>query len=1427
MKHNKAKRRTALLAVASCLLTAACATSSVTAFAAPYDLGSMKGPDNLSHNGQFYSDYDSIEEVFQAATDLNGQVVAEGTVMMKNDGTLPLDPAQERLSVFGVRSGDLQEGVNGAVMGENAVASTATGLRNAGFTVNPVLEEWYAGVENRVESQEVGIDGYGPQFTKAVESSLDVYNGAAVVIIQRCEMKENKDASTSLTGHTSIEGEVDDNIDGTFAGNRPYDGPRELQDQVAEGADETDPYGWEHAHSSQSPAEAGEDEYKLENGNVEVKHYLQLTASEIALIDYVKANFDKVVVMFNSSTSFECYNLQNDPGINAMLWFGRPGIQESGITAVAKILSGEINPSGGHSSEWVRDFTADPTWMNNGTGRQFRYGAYSEDVPGDFVYRYENGYYTIQPGSTGIGGIRGIDYEEGIYLGYKYYETYWYETIMGNTEVSVNATANSEENVAAANAWHDFNVVYPFGYGMSYTDFEFTMGGIYTDEACTTALTETDGAIFASAAGKPAQVKKLYVPVTVENTGYMTGKKSVQLYVTAPYYDGEIEKSYVKLVGFEKTDNILPGKTDTVVVEIDVQDIASFDYDDANGNGNAGYELDRGAYTLRAMGSSSQLESERVNEYAEATFTITGERTEGNEAVNLKLDNYSDNEANPLFSDPDSHDYSIRSAAISKDNTSAMTILSRADLDGTFPKPPTLGDLTLKNSVIEDEKTSLGMHFNNNFNGYFEDVLGYEGGIDDPSAPWYIAASDIPATWTQAVADDEGNVAGRVDGKAAVQLWQMAGVPLDGSIKIDGKDYTWDDFLNQLTYDEMKSLFTSAPAAIPSIGKDKDSNADRPLNLASTFTWADAPLQAATFNKDLIYRLGQIMGEFALQKGQGGTSGWWGPGANTNRSPFAGRTKEYYSQDSILCGYMAAASVAGAQSKGCNVYIKHCALYDQEDMNAGSTVWVDEQAMRENYFEAFRKTMQQGNTAGAMLSCWRIGQTQIANSWNFLTGLCTEEWGWFGEWVTDHTGGQNSPAWENPQATEAEGTAYDWKSGNFNSLDIFLRTGCVTPMGGGSGKVSGVWDASLRDGKGGVNVTIGSGETAKTVESPAQYYYMRMMALRGLYKAANSKLIANGADLTDYTVADITTFKQAEAGTASVAIAAGKVQADSLVEYTIVAGELPAGLTLNKTTGEISGKALSPADADLTVQISVNGWMTAQANFNLKVGSAWTAAFNAGEVGKAYNGMAQLGITVNGTRTFAIGSGELPAGLAIDSETGMITGTPTQAGTFTFTIVATDTTSGRNPTSTSYGSEEFTITIGAADAGYVENVPYIGENGNWFVNGQDLGVKAAGQDGEDGKDGVTPTISIGENGNWIINGTDTGVKAEGTQGPAGPQGPQGEQGPAGPQGPQGPAGEAAEGGCNSTIGIGSGLAALGMVALALGAAVAVKKARKN
>lgn len=522
LKTRKKMKCLAAMAIAGVLLSSTGAT--LYASAMGIDLNKFVGPDNLSYGGKFYSDYNSLEEVFKAAEELNGEVVAEGTVLMKNDGTLPLDPRYNAISVLGVRSGDIREGVDGTIEEPNAPASMATGLRNAGFKVNPTLEKWYASLpeSQRLEMEEVGIENHGPQFSEAVKRSFRNYNDAAIVVIQRCDFKENVDGSVALTGHTTNSGEdVEDIVNGPLAGNRANDSLRELQDEVREGAELTDPYGWEHAHSAQSPAEEGEE--ANENGNVEVKHELQLTSSEIDLIEYAKANFDKVMVVFNSSHTFETYNLEKDPEINAMLWFGRPGIHESGVTAVGKIISGEITPSGGHSAEYVRDFTADPTWMNSVTGRQFRYGAYSEEVPGDFVYRYpdENGkYLTTAPGSTGIGGIRGIDYEEGIYLGYKYYETVYAEIAAGNLyvkdgEVVAQGTQGAETGEEVAKEWHDFNVVYPFGFGLSYTTFSFEMGGIYKDKALKNKIEgDIDASLFASSEGKPAEVKKLYLPVT-------------------------------------------------------------------------------------------------------------------------------------------------------------------------------------------------------------------------------------------------------------------------------------------------------------------------------------------------------------------------------------------------------------------------------------------------------------------------------------------------------------------------------------------------------------------------------------------------------------------------------------------------------------------------------------------------------------------------------------------------------------------------------------------------------------------------------------------------------------------------------------------------------------------------------------------------
>ncbi len=1381
LKTRKKMKCLAAMAIAGVLLSSTGAT--LYASAMGIDLNKFVGPDNLSYGGKFYSDYNSLEEVFEAAEELNGEVVAEGTVLMKNDGTLPLDPRYNAISVLGVRSGDIREGVDGTIEEPNAPASMATGLRNAGFKVNPTLEKWYASLPEtqRLEMEEVGIANRGPQFSEAVKRSFRNYKDAAIVVIQRCDFKENVDGSVALTGHTTNSGEnVEDMVNGPFAGNRANDSLRELQDEVKEGAELTDPYGWEHAHSAQSPAEEGEE--ANENGNVEVKHELQLTSSEIDLIEYAKANFDKVMVVFNSSHTFETYNLEKDPEINAMLWFGRPGIHESGVTAVGKIISGEITPSGGHSAEYVRDFTADPTWMNSVTGRQFRYGAYSEEVPGDFVYRYpdENGkYLTTAPGSTGIGGIRGIDYEEGIYLGYKYYETVYAEIAAGNLyvkdgEVVAQGTEGAETGEEVAKEWHDFNVVYPFGFGLSYTTFSFEMGGIYKDKALKNKIEgDIDASLFASSEGNPAEVKKLYLPVTVENIGSVEGKKTVQIYVTAPYKKGEIEKSFVKLVGFEKTNVLKPGQKETVVVEIDVQDVASFDYNDANKNGHSGWELDDGEYIFRAMENSSVY---RSTAYDDAAFTLSADAI-------MELDSYSDNEVTPLFSDPDKIDYSIRTGKVgggkfNESEEAGMTILSRADMYGTFPEPPTVADLTITQEAIDRQKQVLQMNSANNFNDFFGEELG---AIDNENQPWYVEA--VPENWTQSDGSD------RIDGKAKVQLYQMAGVPLTGSIEIDGKEFTWDDFMNQLTYDEMKSLWGSSPAGIEAIGKQKDSNADRPLNLAQTFTWADAPLQAATWNKDLIRRLGEIVGEFGLQKGVTGTSGWWGPGANTNRSQFAGRTKEYYSQDAILAGYMAASSVSGAQSKGLNVYIKHCALYDQEDMNAGTTVWVDEQTMRENYLVSFKKTMQDGNAAGAMISCWRVGQEQIAHNYDFITTMMINEWGWSGEWVTDHTGGQNSPSWTNPLAAEGE-TKYNWPSGNFNSQEILLRNGGLTIMGSGAGKLNGVWDETLRDGKGGVKVTYGSGESAVTKESVEEYYYMRMMALKGLYKAANSKLVSNGVN-TSAAIDQEIEMTQATAANASIALSEKDLNGGS-ASYSIV-GELPEGLTLDAATGAITGTPTEICNREYTVNVVIDGWVKLSGKIALEVRSPWIKDLSKANVGEAFEGSVTMGITTSGTITYSVVNGQLPEGLTLDAATGNITGTPVTSGDYKFAVQASiEVNSGWNTSVTTYTSEEFVLSVNGGeevpsfqvrinDDGMIQVTNDGGQTWIDVINKSEL-------KGDPGQDGVTPTVSISEDGYWVINGEKTDVKAQGDKGDKGDKGDPGAAGQNGADGKDGTSG---------------------------------------
>lgn len=1273
----------------------------------------------LDAEGKFYADYSSYDEALDAADDLNTEISGEGDVLLKNDGTLPMTTAS-KLSVFG--------GAQDSYVGGSGSATLTEALRTEGFKVNSALENYYANEKNTI-----GVEK--SDFDKSIEQTFSLYGDAAVVILSRTGGEGN---DLKL-----VTEEKEDNKDGD--GNS---------------------YDWEHKAL-----------YKDEDGN-EYKHYLQLTDSEEALISYVKAHFDKIVVVLNTSNVMEVGNLADDSAINAMLWIGRPG--STGIAGLAQILSGRINPSGKLVDEWYRDLTEDPTWYNFGLYEQF-------GSTNAYIYDSEaTGAPESKPGTgvAGGSGFFGVDYEEGIYLGYKYVETVYEELQKGTIQynkttdelVSKSATVQPAD-LGTADEWWESAVAYPFGYGLSYTEFDYELGKVYyMDGLIRTELGETVSAdLFSSEVGSPAKVETLYAPVTVTNTGSVAGKQVVQVYMSMPYFSGDVEKASVNLVGYAKTAELKPGESQTVNVAFNVQDFASFDYDDANGNGYSGYELDAGDYTIKVMEDSH-------NVVAEQSFELT-------EDALLKADDFSGNEAKTWFSNGDTYDTRRMNHStgadddflkINEDDSAQMVDLSRTDMVATFPAPMTEADRTLTDEYVK------GVMFWRNFDAdldkyddagfeYYKSEYAPEGHYD-----WYKTDEELKvlmAGWTQA----SGHEADYSD--VTIKLRDMAG--------IDIEDEKWDEFMNQLTLEEICDLLnhgSHTTYAIPSIDKTASSDENGP-NSFNGKTWCDETVVSSTWNVDLAEQYGIINANLAMFKGE---QGWYGPGINTHRSPFGGRNNEYYSQDGIQGGYIAAAVVGGAQSRGLNVWVKHIFMNDQEtNRNVESLfTWCNEQAIREIYAKQFQMAMQEGGATAAMAAFNRIGGVVACSNYNFINGLLRQEWGWEGEFVTDAYAGLKT-----------------------KNMDILNRMGCNLPDGTARSDtdiISGVWDADAigvgtAENPSG-NVVLGTSSTGVAAgsterESLLQWYIMRTNAEQVLYVAANTLNNGNGVVTSNYTDKTIALQQGVAASEASVAMAAEDLNGSTAV-YTVTEGQLPAGLSLNSSTGEITGTATVSGTFEVTVQATVDGWVKASAKITFNISSAFeTEVVQGGKIGEEF-AMIIDSDAVNADKytkgmVYSVSSGNLPEGLALGND-GLISGTPAESGTFNVTVkVEASYTSGRNTVTDTY---------------------YL-----------DLQIVIEG-------DGSTPVVShgdiinaeINEDGELVLTYEDGYVAnlgvVVGEDGAAGEQGPQGEQGPAGPAGPAGADGKDGSG-CNGSIV--SNMLPLSLVAVAALAFVILRRAKRN
>ena len=627
-------------------------------------------------------------------------------------------------------------------------------------------------------------------------------------------------------------------------------------------------------------------------------HYLELDQNEIDLLTAVTdGTFKRVVVVFNTPSSFEATFLKDSAyaafadKIDAAVWIGFTG--SNGITALGEILNGDVNPSGRLVDTWAADFTKNPSFVNFGTGC----------LP-DTTDKYDGGMYYS------------VDYEEGIYVGYRYYET------RGETD---------------GEDWYNANVVYPFGYGLSYTTFDWTVGDASASEIeLGTTIT---------------------VPVTVKNTGSVAGKDVVQLYASAPYTLGGIEKAHKVLVGFAKTKLLQPGESETVTVSFDPYSAASYDYRDANSNGFSGYELETGEYTLYVSRNAHESEKAIALNLA-ADVQIGTDPTTDSEVVNR----YTDSED---FLDSD---------------WQLDTMLSRADWEGTWPTPQTAQQHAGTDRLYEEIRSEE----HNNPTDF-----------DSEEYPWFGEEPTLTLRDLLPSAEAEG---------------------YEPVVSYD--DERWEELMMGCDEEEMIALINNGAyhtLAMESVGLPATIHGDGPSGFTcfmskeqvnGTCQYVSEPVMASTWNINLMNELGEAIGEEGTigDKATGQPySSIYAPGVNIHRSPFGGRDFEYFSEDGLFNGKMAAAEIRGCASKGVYCFVKHFALNEQETHRSsnGSGTWVTEQAMRELYLRPFEIAVKEGHTTAVMSSFNRIGTRWTGGDYRLLTQILRNEWGFQGMVITD------------------------------------------------------------------------------------------------------------------------------------------------------------------------------------------------------------------------------------------------------------------------------------------------------------------------------------------------------------------------------------------------------------------------------------------
>jgi beta-glucosidase len=680
----------------------------------------------------------------------------------------------------------------------------------------------------------------------------------------------------------------------------------------------------------------------------------------------------------------EIQELKDNPKINSILYMGHPG--NFGTLGIVDVLCGNSSPSGGLYDIFASNTMSAPAVYN--VGRH----TYSNS---QLVYRDT---WQFAGGFTDNGLKDYLMEVEGIYIGYRYYETRYYDWVVNQG----NARSDAGVFDSKGNAWnYSDEVSYGFGYGMSYTSFSQTMGEVKIENR------GLNSNLFVK------------VPVTVKNTGNLPGKSIVQLYAQAPYtdYDKEngIEKSAIQLIAYDKTRELAPGEEQTIIVEGDLQNLASYD---AKGAGT--WILDKGAHYF-AIGNGAHDALNNI--LAKQGKTVADGMTENGNAKKAYEWNYRPASGLPI----DSFTFSISRSGKKVENqlkysdwndyeeNEKVTHLSRKDWEATWPK--TYSDMPisqglmldhLKGEYIQiktDEETS-GVIFDMEGDLKFADLAHAD--FNDPR--WAELIDQITYEEALEYAFQSGHLFASIE-----------------SINFPGKRYAIDG--------------TGGPVTNLAAGTDTSENAQNApwailpsnpgWNTASSFNCrvsGAATVMACTFNPELAYQQGLQYGNIALFTG---TTILWGPAPNIHRHQYNGRNLEYFSEDPVLSGNMSMDISAGALKKGLISTPKHFAFNDQEIGRAGIAPFMTEQRAREIDLRAFQITFEgykyNGKaTLGTMLSFSKLGGIECTAHSGLLTEILRNEWGFNGYVVSDYKDDFDLA----PQAFKAGMTGFIWNNYN-------------------------------------------------------------------------------------------------------------------------------------------------------------------------------------------------------------------------------------------------------------------------------------------------------------------------------------------------------------------------------------------------------------